>query len=77
MWPSLSRHLGRDAFRWADETGLSKPSPTADNGLLDTRVHDAWHLLRLEVDCVLSFIPSYYDQAEVLVLVHNNADRIS
>ena len=53
------------------------PSPTTDNGLLNTRVHNAWHLLRLEVDCVLLFIPSYYNQAEVLVLVHDNADRIS
>lgn len=54
------------------------PKPPADNALLDARVHDARHLLRLEGDCVLSFVLSYYNQeAEVLVLVHDLADRIS
>ena len=54
------------------------PEPPADNALLDPRVHDARHLLRLEGDCVLSFAFFYHDQeAEVLVLVHDHAGRIS
>ena len=48
------------------------------NALLDTRVHDARHLLRLKGDYVLSFVLSCYDQdVEVLVLVHGHAGRIS
>ena len=58
--------------------GLSNARAPADNALLDTRVHDARHLLRLEGDFVLSFALSCHDQkAEVLVLVHDHAGRIS
>jgi hypothetical protein len=48
------------------------------NALLDARVHDARHLLRLEGDCVLSFVLSCHGQeVEVLVLVHGHTGRIS
>ena len=78
LWPRLSRHLGRDTFRWVDEMGLSNARAPADNALLDARMHDTRHLLRLKGDCVLSFALSCHDQeAEVLVLVHNHAGRIS
>ena len=81
LWPSYSRHLGRDGFRWVDEMGLSNPhtpKPPADNTLLDARVHDARHLRRPEGDCVLLLALSCHDQeAEVLVLVHDHAGRIS
>jgi hypothetical protein len=54
------------------------PKPPADNTLLDARVHDARHLRRPEGDCVLLFALSCHDQeAEVLVLVHDHAGRIS
>lgn len=46
--------------------------------LLDARVHDARHLRRPERGCVLPFALSCHDQeAEVLVLVHDHAGRIS
>jgi hypothetical protein len=54
------------------------PELPPDNALLDARVHDARYLLRLEGDCVLLFALSCHDQeAEVLVLVHDHAGRIS
>jgi len=52
--------------------------PPANNTLLDARVHDAKHLLRLEGDYGLSFTLSCHDKdVEVLVLVHDHAGRIS
>jgi hypothetical protein len=46
--------------------------------LLDARVHDARHLTRPEGGCVLPFALFCHDQeAEVLVLVHDHAGRIS
>ncbi|KAH8663697.1 hypothetical protein BGZ60DRAFT_432824 [Tricladium varicosporioides] len=63
VWPSVSRYLGRDVFRWADEVDCPMPDTPADNAL-DATVHDAWHLLCLEADCVLSFALPYYDQGQ-------------
>jgi hypothetical protein len=52
-----------------DEVDWPMPKPPTDNALLDARMRDAKHLLRLEGDCVLSFALSDHDQeAEVLVL---------
>jgi hypothetical protein len=80
LWPSYSRHLGRDACRWANEMGLSNahiPKPL-QTMLLDARVYDARHLQRPEGGCMLSFALSCHDrEAEVLVLVHDYASRIS
>lgn len=60
--------------RW----NLPTPEPSADNALLDAKVHDARHLLRLKGDYVLSFVISCHNQeAEVLVLVQDHAGRIS
>jgi hypothetical protein len=54
------------------------PEPPADNALLDTRVYNARHLLRLKGDFVLLFALFCHDQeAEVLVLVYDYAGRIS
>jgi hypothetical protein len=54
------------------------PKPPADNTLLNARVHDARHLQRLKRDCVLLFALSCHNQeAEVLVLVYDYANRIS
>ena len=52
--------------------------PLVDNTLLDVRVHNARHLQRPKGDYVLLFALSCYNQeAEVLVLVHDHAGRIS
>jgi hypothetical protein len=67
-------------FRWADGMGLSNAhTPNLlQTMLLDARVHDARHLRCPEGGCVLSFALSCHDQeAEVLVLVHDHAGRIS
>lgn len=52
------------------------PARLADNALIDVRVHDARHLRRLEGDCVLLFALSCHGhEVEVLVVVHDHADR--
>ncbi len=65
--------------RLAFRVTVQCPHPqTLQTMLLDARVHDARHLRRPERGCVLPFALSCHDQeAEVLVLVHDHAGRIS
>ena len=45
VWPSFSRLLGYETFRWTNEVGLSHAQAPC---MLDATVHGARHLLHLE-----------------------------
>jgi hypothetical protein len=71
-----------DVMRSVGRTGWDCPIPTSpiplQTMLLDARVHDARHLRRREGGCVLSFALSCHEEeAEVLLLIHDYAGRIS
>jgi hypothetical protein len=81
LWPSYSRHLGRNAFRWADWMGLSNAHtpqiPCRRCCLMRGCMMPGICGALREVVCCHSLFPVIIRRAEVLVLVHDHAGRIS